>query len=355
MCKLDRSNREDMTHIIWVQFNMYTEYTDRKSIILRPFFYISLNKQPIYSLLLCSGSDVLKVDELQDVFIKSSLRPIMFYLQSDSSAIRYVVSRIIGSCANVQPVIVIDRIIDPLLELLDSNQSWSRKGGVEAIAQIVQTLKDRIVPFTVIFVVPILKLMSDHDKYIRQVASFIFGRLVQLMPLEQDGSKMSSQLTLTHDLEQRRVHDRKFLEQLFDNSKCEPFKIIIPYSATLRDYQQDGVNWLMFLNRFGLHGILSDEMGLGKTLQTIIAVASDHCRRSAEGLAPLPSMVVSPPSVTGHWFEEIQKFVPDTLKVLHYTGSSTERKRLQKMVEKHNLIVASYEVVRNDVEFFKVN
>ena len=26
----------------------------------------------------------------------------------------------------------------------------------------------------------------------------------------------------------------------------------------------------MFLNRFGLHGILSDEMGLGKTLQTII-------------------------------------------------------------------------------------
>jgi TATA-binding protein-associated factor len=113
------------------------------------------------------------------------------------------------------------------------------------------------------------------------------------------------------------------------------------------------VNWLMFLNRFGLHGILSDEMGLGKTLQTIIAVASDHWHRQTTNEERLPSMVVSPPSVTGHWFEEIQKFVPDILNVLHYTGSSSERKRLQGLVGEHNLIVASYEVVRNDVDFFK--
>ena len=32
-------------------------------------------------------------------------------------------------------------------------------------------------------------------------------------------------------------------------------------------YQQEGINWLAFLRRFSLHGVLCDDMGLGKTLQ----------------------------------------------------------------------------------------
>lgn len=39
---------------------------------------------------------------------------------------------------------------------------------------------------------------------------------------------------------------------------------------------QDGVNWLAFLNKYNLHGILCDDMGLGKTLQSICIMASDH-------------------------------------------------------------------------------
>lgn len=35
----------------------------------------------------------------------------------------------------------------------------------------------------------------------------------------------------------------------------------------MRRYQQEGINWLAFLRRFGLHGVLADDMGLGKTLQ----------------------------------------------------------------------------------------
>ena len=29
---------------------------------------------------------------------------------------------------------------------------------------------------------------------------------------------------------------------------------------TLRPYQQEGINWLAFLRRFGLHGVLADDM-----------------------------------------------------------------------------------------------
>ena len=35
--------------------------------------------------------------------------------------------------------------------------------------------------------------------------------------------------------------------------------------ATLRPYQQDGFQWLDFLRRYGLGGVLADDMGLGKT------------------------------------------------------------------------------------------
>ena len=60
--------------------------------------------------------------------------------------------------------------------------------------------------------------------------------------------------------------------------------------------------------------------------------------------------------MTGHWYEEIEKFVPETLQVLHYTGNSSERKKLQVQidVDSYNILVASYEVVRNDADFFKV-
>ena len=44
---------------------------------------------------------------------------------------------------------------------------------------------------------------------------------------------------------------------------CAPRRL----AGTLRRYQQEGINWLAFLRRFGLHGVLADDMGLGKTLQ----------------------------------------------------------------------------------------
>jgi ATP-dependent DNA helicase len=43
--------------------------------------------------------------------------------------------------------------------------------------------------------------------------------------------------------------------------------------ATMRDYQLDGVQWLISLYENGLNGILGDEMGLGKTLQVIALLA----------------------------------------------------------------------------------
>lgn len=95
-------------------------------------------------------------------------------------------------------------------------------------------------------------------------------------------------------------------------------------------------------------------MGLGKTLQTVIILAADHFQRKTEKLANLPSLVICPPTLTGHWVFEIKKFLHEThLKPLHYYGLPIYRENLRARLSSHNLVVASYDIVRKDVEWFK--
>ena len=43
-------------------------------------------------------------------------------------------------------------------------------------------------------------------------------------------------------------------------------------AGTLRDYQLDGLNWLVYSWSKGHNSILADEMGLGKTVQCVSMV-----------------------------------------------------------------------------------
>lgn len=148
---------------------------------------------------------------------------------------------------------------------------------------------------------------------------------------------------------------------------------LIQIDATLRSYQKEGVNWLAFLNKYNLHGILCDDMGLGKTLQVtqfsrnltpcqaICIMASDHIKRKERFEAtqnsqdqPLPSLVICPSTLVSHWEAEIEKFCQDRVKTLRYVGNPSERRRLRDRVkaEEVSVVITSYEVVRNDAEFF---
>ena len=48
------------------------------------------------------------------------------------------------------------------------------------------------------------------------------------------------------------------MTQLLDGSKVETYEMPVKIKAELRKYQQDGVNWLAFLAKYQLHGILCD-------------------------------------------------------------------------------------------------
>lgn len=97
--------------------------------------------------------------------------------------------------------------------------------------------------------------MSDADDDIRFSATNTFAALVKMVPLE---AGLPDPPGFSEDLLLKREDERKFLTQLLDGSKVEVYKIPVPINAELRRYQQDGVNWLAFLAKYQLHGILCD-------------------------------------------------------------------------------------------------
>nr|XP_033799591.1 TATA-binding protein-associated factor 172 isoform X4 [Geotrypetes seraphini] len=280
-------------------------------------------------------------------------------LQHPYTAVRHMAARCIGVLSKIATMEIMNVFLKEVLPWLGAiNDNTKQEGAIEALACVMEQLDVDIVPYIVLLVVPVLGRMSDQTDSVRFMATQCFATLIRLMPLE---AGISDPPDMSEDLIKLKARERNFLEQLLDAKKLENYKIPVPIKAELRNYQQDGINWLAFLNKYKLHGILCDDMGLGKTLQSICILAGDHCLRAQEYAktksadnVPLPSLVVCPPTLTGHWVDEVGKFCSkEYLSPLHYTGPPTERSRLQHQVKRHNLIVASYDVVRNDIDFFR--
>ncbi|GIL69867.1 hypothetical protein Vretifemale_646 [Volvox reticuliferus] len=98
--------------------------------------------------------------------------------------------------------------------------------------------------------------------------------------------------------------------------------------ATLREYQLEGVAWLVAQYRRGINPILADEMGLGKTLQTIAFLAHLKFVCRVEG----PHLVVVPLSVMSNWLSEFKKWCPAMRVVRLHSNDPDERKRLVREV-----------------------
>ncbi|XP_046551692.1 LOW QUALITY PROTEIN: TATA-binding protein-associated factor 172-like [Haliotis rubra] len=295
-------------------------------------------------------------DLIETIF--SQLESIRSCVESKYTGVRHMAARCFAMLTQLRTTVLMMFIIDEILLMLGATDSeMKRQGAVETFANVIDVLGMELVPYVVLLVVPILGRMSDQNEAVRLMATYCFASLIRLMPLEA-GIPRSPEMTAA--MVARKEKERQFLEQLMDSSKLKSYEISVPILAELRKYQQDGVNWLAFLNKYQLHGILCDDMGLGKTLQSICILSSDHLRREQEytkssspDSSPIPSIVVCPPTLVGHWVYEVKKFVDKQyLNPLMYAGPPGERQRLQKKVKKHNLIVASYDVVRNDIDFF---
>jgi len=146
-----------------------------------------------------------------------------------------------------------------------------------------------------------------------------------------------------------------FLAKLADFQKIEgvPLPESVRPGVVLRPYQKHGYDWLAFLHRFGLNGILADDMGLGKTLQCLAII-----RRAREmSVERLPSLIICPTSVVNNWRSEAYKFFED-FDVFTYTGTKRQDilrrvRRLSRPVLRDStcvLVITSYDVARRDHE-----
>ncbi|WP_422290127.1 SNF2-related protein [Hydrogenophaga sp.] len=113
--------------------------------------------------------------------------------------------------------------------------------------------------------------------------------------------------------------------------------------ATLRPYQQQGLNWLQFLRAHGLAGVLADDMGLGKTLQ---ALAHIQVEKEA-GRLTHPALIIAPVSLLGNWQREAARFCPGLRSlVLHGAG----RHGMAHAAAGHDLVIVPYSLLQRDRE-----
>jgi superfamily II DNA or RNA helicase len=112
-------------------------------------------------------------------------------------------------------------------------------------------------------------------------------------------------------------------------------------AAELRPYQREGLDWLQFLSRYELGGILADDMGLGKTVQTLAHILAE--RRS--GRLDRPCLVICPTSVAPNWRAEAARFAPD-LRVLYLHG--LDRAKRFDDIPQSDLVLTTYALLPRD-------
>ncbi|KAI8805392.1 hypothetical protein BJ742DRAFT_741294 [Cladochytrium replicatum] len=127
--------------------------------------------------------------------------------------------------------------------------------------------------------------------------------------------------------------------------------------GTLKDYQLDGLNWLLYNWSREISCVIADEMGLA-TLQRV------HSR--------MPFLVVAPSTTLGHWSREFSVWAPH-LHVALYNGSAAAKRLIfeheidggrsiklkwggvaeEQRLAKCHVVLTSYEILMGEGAVFK--
>ena len=136
---------------------------------------------------------------------------------------------------------------------------------------------------------------------------------------------------------------KQFGQKLANFTGIKTVKPAKKFTATLRPYQQEGLNWLQFLREYGLNGILADEMGLGKTIQTLAHLSVEKQAKRLKG----PSLLIAPTSLMTNWENEAARFSPE-LSILILHGS---KRHVQfEQIEKADIVFTTYPLIIRDKE-----
>jgi len=173
-------------------------------------------------------------------------------------------------------------------------------------------------------------------------------------------------------------HYLESLKELKNSTHLHSIELPQNFSADLRSYQKEGYSWLYCLKKYQFGGVLADDMGLGKTVQTLALLLKEkeehrlHTNKEQQvkkgqlylfGMDEGPeeelvasssdqfmNLIAMPASLLHNWEEEINSFAP-SLKYLKYVGN--DRHRLLENFPEYDLILTTYGMLRNDIEYFR--
>lgn len=112
-------------------------------------------------------------------------------------------------------------------------------------------------------------------------------------------------------------------------------------AATLRPYQQQGLDWMWELHQVGMGGILADDMGLGKTMQVLALLCRDD-------QAPGPTLLVCPMSVVGAWQREAARWAPHLRVHVHHGADRIRDESFAHGAADIDLVITTYSLLDRD-------
>lgn len=154
---------------------------------------------------------------------------------------------------------------------------------------------------------------------------------------------------------------KKYVDFIGDDDFCRQFLPDMPFESTrkgeiesfafsqspdyikvkLRDYQLEGLNWLIKMHESRINCILADEMGLGKTLQTVSLLGYVRLIKGEKGR----HLVVVPKSCLQNWATEFEQFVPGMcVKIFHTSKANIAQEAKEMMSKKFDVVLTTYEM-----------
>ncbi len=234
--------------------------------------------------------------------------------------------------------IEIDGVRQPLLPILSHLLARGGMASAQVIGDdLITTLEDGRV----------VKLPAER---IRRMLS-IMGDLIEAAGARPDGTLLLPKTEAPTVLELEDIIAMRWQNAGAISAYAERFRETqaIPhapvpksFTAELRPYQQQGVDWLQDLMAHGLGALLADDMGLGKTAQTIAHIVIE----AASGRLLDPALVVVPTSLITNWTAEIARFAPHLrVEVLH----GLDRHRRRDQLDGMHVVITTYTVLARDI------
>lgn len=195
--------------------------------------------------------------------------------------------------------------------------------------------KGRVLQITLGRIKPLLRLLMQYGKRSAKKNQNIEINRYQLLLIQEAEQAMAA----TAARWQGTLGLQTQLQQLTMITTLPVAVVPQGLKTSLRDYQQEGLNWLQYLRETKFGGVLADDMGLGKTIQTLAHMQSEK----EHGRLLKASLIVAPTSLVWNWYDEAKRFTPE-LRVLVFHGYD----RHSDNFDGYDLVISTYGLIQRD-------